>query len=238
MDFIQIKRIGIMAHISVYIQKCYYNQTMVFEKPHPAQEVKKSSLLAKNFSEQAPENLDHTPFTELESALTQAGFTVADTLAVQEVFNNPTLFCRSENFSKTMDLILDQTPLTIENSDNHANMCTMSAATGYKIAMSEGFSGKDVGGVVKVVITFESTHITNHAHIDATDDLWKFKPQTAEVSIAGSGQIYPEDIAMISFRFPIHFYPEDKLSESEKELLDEEKISFVVRHYTQKRAAH
>ena len=211
---------------------------MSFEIPNPPQEIKKSSLLAKNFSGQVLEKLDHTVFAELESALAQAGFTVADTIAVQEVFNNQTLLCRSENFSKTMDLIFDHTPLSIENSDNHANMCTMSAATGYKVAMSEGFSGKDVEGIVKVVISFESTHITNHGHLSSTDDLWKFKPQTAEVSIAGSGQIYPEEIAMISFRFPIHYYPDDMLSEAEQDLLDEEKISFVVRHYIQKRATH
>lgn len=211
---------------------------MPFENLNTAREIKKSNVLAKHFSEQVPENLDVTAFTKLESALEQAGFTVANTLAVQEIFNDSTLLCRSENFSKTIDLILDHIPLSIENTDNHANMCTMSAASGYKVAMSEGFSGKDVGGLVKVVITFESTHITNLGHLDATNELWQFKPQTAEVSIAGSGQIYPEDIAMISFRFPIHFYPEDMLSESEQELLEEEKISFVVRHYVQKRATH
>jgi hypothetical protein len=137
-----------------------------------------------------------------------------------------------------MELVLESTPIELPNEAEHANMCTMSSSNGYRVAMTEGFSGKDVNHAVKVVLSFVGTHLDKNAAIPKDSDLWHTKPETAAVSVAGSGEIYPEDIQMISFRFPVHLYPDHLLSEAEKDILEETGLGFVVRHYTQKETAH
>ena len=198
----------------------------------------KTDLLAGGFRELARENNDASVFEELEIQLEQSGFGVADTSDVSAVLHNSSLFCRSENFSKVMELVLYKNPIKIQNETEHANMCIMSSSEGYRTAMSEGFSGKDVNHALKTVISFEGIHLSKHAAIPAESDLWKLKPKTAAVSVAGAGMIQAEDVKMISFRFPIHLYPEKFLTESEKDMLEEKGLGFVVRHYTQKETAH
>ncbi|NCT01833.1 hypothetical protein GW766_01095 [Candidatus Parcubacteria bacterium] len=176
------------------------------------------------------------PYDQLDQILAQADFTPASPDATNDVLQDNHLLCRSENFSRVLDLLLTHTPIDLENK-NYANMCTMSSSSGYRIAMEEGFSGKDVGGLVKVVLSFEGTNIENHGHVSTDNELWKQKPRTAEVSIIGSGVINYDDIKLVSFRFPIRFYPAERLTDAELDLLDAEQIKFVVRHYTQKKAA-
>lgn len=198
-----------------------------------------SESLATHFKEIANHEIpnEETPFVELEQKLENAGFSLADQQTVFELLHDNQLLCRSENFSRVLDLILTHIPIEIQNK-NYANMCTMSESAGYRVAMAEGFSGKDVGSAVKTVLTFSGNSIENHGHLPTTDDLWKLKPNTAEVSIIGSGTINHDDVKMVSFRFPIALYPEDKLTEQERELLDDEAIHFIVRHYTPSKTAH
>jgi hypothetical protein len=115
----------------------------------------------------------------------------------------------------------------------------MLSEMGFKTAMQEGFAGSDVANHVKTVITFRGDHLVSQSPIPKDNELWETKPSTAELSLAGAGEIYPEDIKMISFRFPIHYYPERLLSEDEINRRDEDKMHFVVRHYVpHKKTAH
>ncbi len=202
------------------------------------QETPPAKVLAEHFSKLTTEEGNRSVFEELEQTLEINNYELADNNTAYEILHDDSLLCRSENFSRVINLIQEQTPIEIENSEELPNMCTMSSTNGYRVAMSEGFSGEDVGNTVKVVVSFRGSHINNRGHVSREDDLWKFKPQTAEVSIVGSGTIYPEDVEMASFRFPIHLYPEQKLSEHELEMLENEEIQFIVRHYTKKKTTH
>lgn len=170
-------------------------------------------------------------FEELEADLEQAGFSLAEANEVAEVFQEQRLFCRSESFEKVMNLILREQELKIANYGDEANMCSVASGRGFRVAMSEGFSGKEVGGVVKVVITFSGENLTAKNPIEKDSRLWESKKETAMVSLKGKGIITSDDIRMVSFRFPIKFFPKELLSEDESDGLDDEKISFIVRHY-------
>jgi hypothetical protein len=194
-----------------------------------------SGRLASQFQslrqESISDNEEMPIFSDLENTLNEKGFDLGDTADVLEVLYNNSLVCRSESFSKVIDLIDTDTTIVIKNKDSHANMCTMSSGTGFKIAMVEGFSGKDVGAMVKVVISFKSTNLSSRVSVPRDNELWQTKPETAQVSIVGSGEIQKEDVEMVSFRFPIKYYPASMLTEQEKDSLEEQNISFVVRHY-------
>lgn len=107
----------------------------------------------------------------------------------------------------------------------------MAAGNGFRTAMLEGFSGKDVGNVVKVVISFSGDNINQKSSIPRDNELWKTKPDTAAVSLIGRGTVIKEDVKMVSFRFPVKYFPEPYMTEEEKDLLEEAGIGFVVRHY-------
>jgi hypothetical protein len=191
-----------------------------------------SALLASKFRQigQQTENKETHPFLDLERDLLSAGFALGAQPEVARVLNDPSLLCRSESFSKTMNLILDSAPLIITNRD-HANMCIMASGGGFRVAMQEGFSGDDVGNVVKTVLSFSGEHLVTRKSIRRDDSLWETKPDTASVSLSGGGEVLPEDIRMISFRFPINYFPKEVLSETERDALEEGRGGFIVRHY-------
>ncbi len=190
-----------------------------------------STILASKFLQTRTHDESEThPFVELEQSLFEAGFTLGAQPEVARVLNDPSLLCRSESFSRVMDLILDASPLLITDREN-ANMCIMASGAGFRIAMQEGFSGSDVGNMVKTVLSFSGEHLTTRRSIDKHDSLWNTKPDTASVSLSGGGEVLAEDIRMVSFRFPIHYFPETMLSEAERDALEEGGGGFVVRHY-------
>lgn len=201
-------------------------------------ENKTTDMLTDGFRALNHEELDSPVFQKLEDELEKAGYELADNNAVSGVLHDNSLFCRSENFSKVIDLTIKNAPIELNNDNGGANMCTMSSTAGYRTAMTEGFSGKDVNHAVKVVVSFLGEHLTSHNTIPTNDELWRLKPETASVSLSGSGHITHDDIKMISFRFPISFYPEHLLSETEKSQLEESEIKFIVRHYIPKKTTH
>ncbi len=170
-------------------------------------------------------------FEHLEEDLIDAGFMLAEKPVVAEILYNPSLRTRSELFTHAVDLILEEIPITLQSKQGDANMCIMASSQGFSTAMQEGFSGKDVEGMVKVVISFAPTHLRTEHTIPLTHDLWRTKPDTAQVSRSGEGTIQPEDVQLISFRFPIGHFPERLLTKEEQERLEDARISFVVRHY-------
>ncbi len=194
---------------------------------------KTSHRLALNFSELTPDNIKEPLFEELEEIFINAGYEIGEANSISRVINNNSLLCRSENFTKVLDLITDDLNIGLKNENGDANMCKMSSSKGYSVAMEEGFSGNDVGNKVKVVISFKGSHISKDS-ISKDSDLWEYKPKTAEVSLSGSGEILPEDIMMVSFRFPISYYPENLLLQYERDRFDERKIDFIIRHYIKK----
>lgn len=204
----------------------------------PKSEVKKSTdttvALAEDFAAlvKNPEaGLETKAFEQLETVLFEHGYTIASSIEVGDILRSEHLLCRSEQFSKVIDLVEHDAAIPIVNPDKHANMCTVSSGSGFRVAMLEGFSGKDVGGVVKVVVTFSGEHIAQKTSIPREEDLWQTKPETAAVSLIGAGEIFKEDVEMLSFRFPVNYFPETHLTDEEKDRLEEEGVSFIVRHY-------
>jgi hypothetical protein len=199
--------------------------------------LKTKEYLAQSFHELTPEYIEESPFEELEDTLIKEGYELGDNNSISEILHNNSLLCRSENFTKVIDLISNNETINLQPENGDANMCRMSSSQGYRIAMTEGFSGHDVGNKVKVVISVQSTHISQD-EIPRDSDLWENKPKTAEVSISGKGQIFSKDIEMVSFRFPINYFPESMLSETEKISLEEQEIKFIVRHYIKEKNVH
>ncbi len=169
-------------------------------------------------------------FKHLERDLFEAGFSLGAQTEVAQVLQNPALLCRSETFSRVVDLLVDSAPLTITNKGD-ANVCLMSGGSGFRVAMQEGFSGSDVGGVVKTVLAFDGDHLTERKRINKHSPLWDTKPDTASVSLSAEGEVLREDVRMVSFRFPIHYFPKEMLSELEQNALEESTVGFIVRHY-------
>ncbi|MCD5382451.1 MAG: hypothetical protein LR017_04070 [Candidatus Pacebacteria bacterium] len=175
---------------------------------------------------------DYSAYEQLELLLHESGFDQAAHQEVIQLFENLSLLCRSEEVSKALHLIRDNTDIELVNEDIHANMCTIAAGSGFSIAMTEGFSGKEVGNSLKCVLTFRGEHLAENLPIAEDDALHEYKPDTAAVSRAGSGNIAAEDVKMISFRVPITLFPPEKMSVPEQEMSDAGKLSFIVRHYT------
>lgn len=173
---------------------------------------------------------DNTIFEALEEDLNKAGFNLATEVDVSGILNDNALFCRSESFTKVIDLIVEHKSIDLLD-EGDPNMCTMNSGDGFRTAMMEGFSGKDVNAAVKVVLTFKTTHLFTQNRVPKDHELWNLKPDMASVSLIGKGSISLDDVEMVSFRFPTRFYPEHLLTENEKERLEESGISFVVRHY-------
>lgn len=178
-----------------------------------------------------------TVFEDIESDLQSAGLNLAEANAVSDIFQEQSLLCRSESFQKVIDSLVTGQDIDIDNHSDRANMCKMASGKGFRVAMAEGFSGKEVGAIVKVVIVFKRDHLTSLQPLEKDSSLWDAKKETAEVSLKGKGKISFEDIEMISFRFPVQYFPEKLLTEQERERLDDQKISFIVRHYIKNKEA-
>lgn len=171
----------------------------------------------------------------LEQALETSNFDRAHEYDVAQILQSNALFCRSENFSRVVELLTRGIPIELRSKGYQANMCIMASGEGFRTAMLEGFSGSDVGGMVKAVMVFDGSHLDSHATIPIDKELWETKPETARLSLSGEGQVLLDDIKMLSFRFPISYFPNNLLTEVEKEQLEDGEIHFVVRHYIPKK---
>lgn len=221
----------LIEEITHTIIRMLESQSENFEQSHHQD----SDYFINTFKDLSPETIEPDLFRNLESELTSADFELASQNDVVKVLNDNALLCRSEDFRSAMDLITAGESIEISNNDQHANMCSMSSSKGYRVAMEEGFGNKEINAVAKVVLTFHDSNIDSRDKISADDDLWRLKPETASVSIAGSGTVTSEDVEMISFRFPIHLYPEQLLTDAEADMLEDTNLPFIVRHYVKNR---
>lgn len=171
-------------------------------------------------------------YEEIETELEKNEFNLADQSFVSQILSNNSLYCRNESLTKMLEFLGTHEPLNIYNKRGAANICSMSSGDGFRTAMLEGISKIPRDKFVKVVISFKGDHLKSRDKIDADNDLWESKPETARVSLSGDGSIMIEDIEMISVRYPVPYFPENKFNDSEKERLEEADISFIVRHYT------
>ena len=187
--------------------------------------------LASLFSNAANLNSKNTlgnAYLELEEGLNISGFSLVERGELNRIFNNQNLVCRSENFGNVLDLILKNKTIEIKNFGGEANMCSMMSGQGFKIALQEGFSGREVGGIIKVVITFKPDNLVKKTKVEKDSHLWAAKSETAEVSLVGNGFVKKEDLEMVSFRLPKKYFPENLLSEEE---IENDNILFIIRHY-------
>lgn len=178
-------------------------------------------------------------FTKLAEALESAGFAGADIDQVRGVIENSELFCRSESLVKVINALNNEDDICItERSEDAANMCRLNHGAGLRVAMNEGFSGKEVANIVKAVVTFKGNHIHSSHGIPDGSQMWTAKPETATHSLVGEGDITSDDIEMLTLRWPIRYFLKDKMTAEEIEALEDEKIQFVFRHYCRKNKTH
>ncbi len=201
----------------------------------------RSSILAQEFKNLVtPEGNKEKTFADLEQSLNEAGFEYATETELSNILTEHSTLCRSESFSKVMDLVLNHTPISLRDPEGEANMCRIASGDGFKIALLEGFSGNDVANTVKTVITFRGDHLSSHTPITKDSSMWETKPETARVSVSGEGEIHPDDVVMVSFRIPTKLFPDHLHTETERELLEDDKIAFITRHFvpTIKKTVH
>lgn len=184
--------------------------------------------------------------SSLEEVLMESGFDLAETSEVSTIFQNSQLKCRSESLEKLIGILQKGKDWIIENPEDDANMCVMSEnALGYTRAMLEGFSERSVGGKLKIVVTFDSIDPYSHKEKLSLKSvpregsekfrvLWDSRPETARVSLRGSGAVNFDDIKMISLRLPIGYFP-GLASEDELDELRGAEIPCIVRHYIRKK---
>lgn len=209
-----------------------------FSQSESSNEAARLATLFRKLGESAED--PDTAFEDLESDLVAAGFERGDAYAVVEILHNPALYCRSESFTRVMELLIDKKDIEIKNARDAATLCRADGGAGFRVAMLEGFSGKDVNATTKVVMTFSGDHLTSHEPMPRDSSLWQTKPETAKVSLRGRGNIAFEDVQMVSFRFPTKLFPADQLTEEERDRFEEGRGGFVVRHYVsgQKKKSH
>ncbi len=192
----------------------------------------RTSLLAKEFKDLiTPEGDKEKTFTDLEQSLNEAGFEYATEAELSNILTEHSTLCRSESFSKVMSLILDHVPITLRDPEGEANMCRIASGDGFRVSLLEGFSGDDVANTVKTVITFRGNHLSSHTTINHNNSIWETKPETARVSVSGEGEIHLDDVKMVSFRIPTKLFPDHLHTETERELLEDDKIGFITRHF-------
>jgi len=212
----------------------YEQQNSSFFSPQE----KESVRLSKRLREMGEgKNTEVSVFEDIGEDMQESGFCLARANDVAEIFQEQNFLCRSESFQKVMDSLIANQDIDVANYGDEANMCIMASGKGFRVAMMEGFSGKEVGSKVKVVIVFKRDHLISTQPIGKDSSLWNVKKETAEVSLRGKGRILSGDIEMVSFRFPVKYFPENLLTEQEQDSLDDEKISFIVRHYIKNKKA-
>lgn len=198
---------------------------------HESRQKNEAVYLASLFRELGKKEGTDVVFEMLEEDLRSAGFERADMIEVAQVLYNPTLYCRSELFTKVIDLLIERKHISVANKRGEANMCRTERGSGFRTAMLEGFSGKDVGSMTKVVLTFSEECLVSKKPIEKESLLWQTKPETARVSIQGEGDITFEDIQMVSFRFPARHFPQQQMTEEELDRFENGDIHFIVRHF-------
>lgn len=209
-----------------------------FPQNEATNEANRLAALFRKLGESAEDT--EATFEDLESDLIEAGFERGDAYAVVEILHDPSLYCRSESFTRVMELLIEKKDIEIQNSRDAATLCRADGGAGFRVAMLEGFSGKDVNATTKVVMTFAGDHLTSREPMPRDSSLWQTKPETAKVSLRGRGTITFDDVQMVSFRFPVKLFPVDRLTEEERERFEEGRGGFVVRHYIsgQKKKSH
>ena len=183
-------------------------------------------------------NSDIEVFRNMERLLEDDGFSLSSNTETAQVLGDNSLFCRNESFSKVIDVLQGEDSVNISGNHGEANMCKMLSGDGFKTAMTEGFAGADVNNHVKAVISFEGHSLDSIDDIPKDSELWDRKPKTAQTSVTGSGVVSSDDIRMISLRFPVNFFPHKLMSDDELDLLEENQIGFIVRHYVKEKSVH
>ncbi len=201
----------------------------VFPQNESMNEASRLAALFRQLGESAED--PETAFEDLESDLVAAGFERGDAYTVVEILHDPALYCRSESFTRVMELLIDKKDIDIKNIRDDATLCRADGGAGFRVAMLEGFSGKDVNATTKVVMTFSGDHLTSREPMPRDSSLWQTKPETAKVSLRGRGSVSFDDVQMVSFRFPVKLFPVDQLTEEERDRFEEGRGSFVVRHF-------
>jgi|GEM_PF-3592276 hypothetical protein len=192
------------------------------------EEEKLAAMLRKINMSEVSECLEF--FETFREDLERSGFVQAGSAEAFDILHRDVL-CRSESFKKVISVLVDSDPIDIRNEDDGANMCVAAGGKGLRVALQEGFSGKDVNNMVKTVVTFRGEHLEFSETIARDAALWEVKPDTADVAMKGKGMIHSDDIEMVTFRFPASIVPESFLNDDEIDKRLEGKTQFVVRHY-------
>lgn len=214
-----------------YLKLTINMNTERFSTQESITEIGKLVFDFKNLNE---ENLESLAFQDLENTLESSGFTKGGSENTLAILHNNSLYCRSDSFTNILEVTVNEESISLTNPDKMANICKMNSSRGFKTAMTEGFAGEDVNHHVKSVVTFRGDGLEEKSPVPKDDKLWTTKPNTAESSLIGSGQITKDDVEMVSFRFPVSFYPAEMLTGDEEDKIEDSEIDFIVRHYIKK----
>lgn len=180
-------------------------------------------------------NLDNIKkHVDIERQLSSYGFTHVGAEKMSAIINAPNLYCRSLSFSEVENLFENGKKISVENSNNHTNMCRISYGDGIRTAMQEGFS-KDINQGIKVVIIFDIINNSEESSfkifgLPEDSSLYETKPETARVSMIGHGNLDTTNIHALVVRF----HKSSFNKEDQEEFFDENQ-NFVTMYYLKKR---
>lgn len=169
-------------------------------------------------------------YSEIIEQILSSGYRPSDSGEVFSTLNNSSNLCRNESLEKVLKLINGDLDIKIKSFGDELNLnsCKVMGGQGFRVAMTEGFGGAVLGNKIQVVLTFDPKHVTSRREAKATDEIYKTKPNTTQVSLQIGGEIKSQDVEMISIRIPKILVGQDFMTEEE---MDTEDSRFIVRHF-------
>jgi hypothetical protein len=185
----------------------------------------------KNKEEQLREKIKHLCETFKEIA-DERGFRISDIYEAQHIFNRGRLF-RRDSPQRLIDAAFNGKPITVDASYHGDSRLRKTNAAddspaGFKIASLEGRNNS----VPTVLISFSPEGLTVE---NITPPEHSSDPRDKERYVrcrAVTGTIRPETIYCFIVRIPLNLFPEEELTEKEKELIEEKLTSYIYRVVT------
>lgn len=175
--------------------------------------------------------------SDLEKALSDSVFEEVTANEIKkEIFDNSNIMCRNESVQKVFDIIEGKSKeIKLRNFGEELNLnaCAINGGAGMRIALEEGFGGRDVDNKIQTVISFDSSKLEKRS-APKENEIWKTKPATAVNSYQISGVINDSDIRMITLRIPTALLTEEYLEDNE--INPESK--FIVKHFYKNKKAN
>lgn len=135
---------------------------------------------------------------------------------------------RRDSPEKVLALLTEQKTIQIHPyKEGIANAAT-DEYEGLQLALTEGLQGKDIASVYGFHPNSETTIIRVK---QSSEDIRE--PKRFHYARSFSGDVKPEDVRFVLFRFPVKGVPEEALTESEEDRLENDpRLRFIYRSIT------